>query len=238
MLITVPPELPNSALKKFVWILNSSTTSTVGWYFTSVTPPFCSIPVSAPPSSSTSDALLRTPLDTKFVPLPMGITPGASEIKSIGLREFSGTLMIIRFSTTWPRFADVVFSKGAEACTSTLVETEPTVNSTSTVACCCTSRRKTGCVVLSNPATCTVRVYLAAGRVGKTYRPEESLTVEYGTLRSASVTVILAPGTPALVLSVIVPRIDPVYDCDQDRMENNQTESTSLYTISPLSNVS
>ncbi len=142
--MTVPPELPNSALKKFVWILNSSTTSTVGVYLTSVTPPFCSIPVSGLPSISTSEALFRTPLETKLVPDPVGIIPGASKIKPSGLRVLSGILMMIWLSITWPKVAEVVLSKGAEASTTRVVDTAPTLSSMSTVDCCCTSSRISG----------------------------------------------------------------------------------------------
>src|SRR6266851_3040481 len=173
MLMTVPPELPNSALKKLVWTLNSSTTSTVGVYLTSVTPPLCSIPVSGLPAISTSEALFRTPLETKLVPDPVGTIPGASRIKPSGLRVLSGMLMIIWLSTTCPRVAEVVLSKAAELCTSTVVDTAPTLSSISTVDCCCTSSRISGSVAFLKPAASTVRAYLAAGKVVKIYRPAE-----------------------------------------------------------------
>ncbi len=160
-----------------VWILNSSITSTVGVYFTSVTPPFCSIPVRGAPSSSTSEALFRTPLETKLVPPPVGMIPGASRIRLSGLRPLSGVDMMKRFSTTWPKFAEVVFNSGADAATSTTVVTSPTVSSRSTVACCCTSSRKAGRVVFRNPGASTLTTYRAGGKVGNMYRPAVSDTV-------------------------------------------------------------
>jgi hypothetical protein len=104
----------------------------------------------------------------------------------------------------------------------------------STVACCCTSSRISGSEAFWKPAACTVREYLAAGKVGKTYRPAGSLTVENWTFRSVSVTVILAFGTADFVESVTVPRIEPVYDWAHERAENKQTEASKLRTIAPF----
>src|SRR5438445_270534 len=81
--------------------------------------------------------------------------------------------------------------------------------------------------------TSTVRAYLAAGKVVKKYRPAESETVENWTLRSESVTAILAFGTADFEVSVIVPRIDPVYDWAHERAENKQTGIRKLRTILP-----
>jgi hypothetical protein len=58
--------------------------------------------------------------------------------------------------------------------------------------------------------------------------------VENWTLRSESVTVILAFGTADFVVSEIVPRIEPVYDWPHERAESKQTEISMLRTISPL----
>jgi hypothetical protein len=91
MLMTVPPVLPNSALKKLVWTFSSSTTSEVGVYFTSVMPPFCSMEVSAPPSISTSAELLRTPLEMNETPPVEPTIPGASKTSESGLRPLFGT---------------------------------------------------------------------------------------------------------------------------------------------------
>src|SRR5262249_25514135 len=130
--------------------------------------------------------------------------------------------------------AEVVFSSGAVVCTSTLVLTEPTLSSISTVACCCTSRRKGACVALSNPGASTESAYCAAGSVGKMYLPAESDTVEKSTLRFTSVALILAPGTAAFVLSVIVPRIDPVKDWLQETADTNSREARRLRMTLPF----
>ena len=89
--MTVPPVLPNSALKKFVCTFTSSTASDVGVYLTSVIPPFCSMEVSAEPSINTSAELLRTPFEMKLTPPVDPTMPGASATSDNGLRPLFGT---------------------------------------------------------------------------------------------------------------------------------------------------
>jgi hypothetical protein len=44
--------------------------------------PFCSTPEITPPSNITSDALFRTPFETKSVPPVEPVTPGAAATKA------------------------------------------------------------------------------------------------------------------------------------------------------------
>src|SRR6266542_3024776 len=58
MLTIAPPDCAYSAAKKFVCILNSCTASTEGVHFRSVAPVFCSVVLTMPPSTRTSDVEL------------------------------------------------------------------------------------------------------------------------------------------------------------------------------------
>jgi hypothetical protein len=118
MLMIAPPDWAYSAPKKFVCILNSSTASTDGVHFKSVTPLFCSVTLTRAPSTSTSEVELRVPLATKFVLVglnapPAPVTPGVRLSKLRGLRPMLGSAIIYRFSITCPRVEMVVFSSGA-----------------------------------------------------------------------------------------------------------------------------
>ena len=55
--------------------------------------------------------------------------PGASDTRVSGLRPLVGRLMMVRFSSTCPSVAEVVFSRAVELCTSTVVVTAPTLSS-------------------------------------------------------------------------------------------------------------
>src|SRR5215469_7315881 len=141
------------------------------------------------------------------------------------LRPFNGIFSTKVWSTTVLTVAEVVFTRGAPACTVTLSETEPTTISQSITSASWTCRLTSGRTSFLNPGFSTSIWYVPGGRFASVYSPAPLVTVSYRKFVPALTAATFASGMVAFDGSVTRPVMEPFVVCARGAGIKRQTES-------------
>ena len=157
----------------------------------------------------------------------VGATPGCNASKSVKLRPFSGTAVILVPDTTSPNWVSTVSTWVALAVTVICSLRAPSTRWTSTRKALFVSTASCEARYVRNPLAATSRSYVPTARSGKAYTPLASLATVWRRFVAVLVAVTWAPDTGSPRGSQTVPEMLPPAPAHKQTGESTSNDSTA-----------